>query len=308
MPTKKLKRIIFIFTIVLLLATLFYNSFYFVNIYAHLLSTNLNKNVLVEGHLLKLKSNCSCKKSNLYVIKSFNRVYVQFGSTQKFYNFSDEEISTAKITCDLYNVLSRGPNQKVIGLSLYGDNPLYYESIEKIAQQARKYYPGWTLRIYYDPSSINETTICKYECLKENNEYLNNIDFCNVNKIPFGSTIQSWSAMHMHKMSWRWLPIVDSFVDYFMSRDTDAWVNEREHASVQVWLQSNTLFHIMRGEYLYFITLRFFSTFISLFKKIIRFIMYQCWVVYGAMQMLEIGHLVKKYFRLLLMNTFQVDT
>jgi hypothetical protein len=38
----------------------------------------------------------------------------------------------------------------------------------------------------------------------------------------------------MHKMSWRWLPIGDNFVDYFMSRDTDAWINDREYESVQV--------------------------------------------------------------------------
>lgn len=48
-------------------------------------------------------------------------------------------------------------------------------------------------------------------------------------------------------MSWRWLPIGDTFVDYVASRDTDAWISTREIDSVNVWLKSNTIFHVMRG-------------------------------------------------------------
>lgn len=47
-------------------------------------------------------------------------------------------------------------------------------------------------------------------------------------------------------MSWRWLPIGDNFVDFVASRDTDAWISQRELESVNVWLNSNTLFHVMR--------------------------------------------------------------
>jgi len=36
-------------------------------------------------------------------------------------------------------------------------------------------------------------------------------------------------------------------VDFFMSRDIDAWIIEREYFSVLEWLHSNTVFHIMRG-------------------------------------------------------------
>ena len=39
----------------------------------------------------------------------------------------------------------------------------------------------------------------------------------------------------------------DDFVDFFMSRDIDAWVTGRELTAVNDWLTSNTLFHIMRG-------------------------------------------------------------
>lgn len=57
----------------------------------------------------------------------------------------------------------------------------------------------------------------------------------------------------MHGMTWRWLPIGDSFVDFVASRDTDAWISKRELDSVKVWMESNTVFHVMRGNKLHFV-------------------------------------------------------
>lgn len=48
-------------------------------------------------------------------------------------------------------------------------------------------------------------------------------------------------------MTYRWIPMGDSFIDFVASRDTDAWISQREIDSVNVWLNSNTLFHVMRG-------------------------------------------------------------
>ena len=51
----------------------------------------------------------------------------------------------------------------------------------------------------------------------------------------------------MHSMKWRWLPIGDSFVDIFMSRDTDSLILQREVDAVNSWLnRSTSLVHIMR--------------------------------------------------------------
>jgi hypothetical protein len=249
MLNKKFRRLLIVLFLLFIFSFLFYNSYFFLKIYSFYLNSSKGpvQSVLIEEQLLKLTSNCDCRKSSLYVLKSYDKVYVQSGSNNILYNFSDVAYNTAKITCDLYNVFSRGPNQKVIGLSLYGNDPFYYNSIKTISKLAKKYYPGWVVRIYYD-FSINDTAICELECLKENDEYINNVDFCNVNKIPFGSAIDSWTALYMHKMTWRWLPIGDSFVDYFMSRDTDAWITEREYESVKVWFKSENVFHIMRGK------------------------------------------------------------
>ncbi len=54
-------------------------------------------------------------------------------------------------------------------------------------------------------------------------------------------------------MTWRWLPIGDSFVDFVASRDTDAWISKRELDSVKVWMESNTVFHVMRGNTFHFL-------------------------------------------------------
>ena len=117
-------------------------------------------------------------------------------------------------------------------------------------------YPGWFVRVHYD-SSIDKSIICELECLSYLDDDKNNsnngtnklydiVDFCNIEKMPIDFH-KTWNASYMHGMKWRWLPIGDSFVDFFSSRDTDAWMSSREIASVDVWMKSNTLFHIMRG-------------------------------------------------------------
>ncbi|RMZ93791.1 hypothetical protein BpHYR1_019801, partial [Brachionus plicatilis] len=51
---------------------------------------------------------------------------------------------------------------------------------------------------------------------------------------------------YVHSMMWRFLPIGDTFVDMFMSRDLDSQILQREVDSVQEWLKSDNIGHIMR--------------------------------------------------------------
>jgi len=106
--------------------------------------------------------------------------------------------------------------------------------------------------------------------MDENGSFLDNVDFCNLEKIPghqnpffeyrsWTDIIQEkymnhiehnesyWSATYINSMMWRWFPINDPFVDVFMSRDSDSLIIQREVDSVNVWLQSNEVGHIMRG-------------------------------------------------------------
>ena len=69
------------------------------------------------------------------------------------------------------------------------------------------------------------------------------VDVCNVT-----SVLESLGVKQefLFPMTWRFLPLLDSSVDRFMSRDTDSIVLKREAEAVNEWLQSPVTFHIMR--------------------------------------------------------------
>ncbi len=135
-----------------------------------------------------------------------------------------------------------------------------------IAGLIKKLYPGWTMRIHHD-NSIDQNLKCELECLKDDNgNLLDNVDFCDIEKVPGHQNSQfslnklsdilqgnypevksTWSATYMNSMEWRWFPINDPFVDAFMSRDADSLIIQREVDSVKVWLESDKVGHIMRG-------------------------------------------------------------
>jgi hypothetical protein len=211
------------------------------------------RNVNIDGsQVFESSHKCNCRSEKIYLNKKSHDTFEVIATTDErtklLYTLTDSQYENLRyVNCDLFNVLRRGPSQKVIGYSLYGSNRYYYESIANISKLNYNMYPGWVMRVHHD-DTVDKSIICELECLKnENGVYADNIDFCQVTEIPFGASINQWNAAYMHAMSWRWLPLGDRFVDYFMSRDTDAWPNQREHISVKLWLQSNNLFHIMRG-------------------------------------------------------------
>lgn len=252
-------RILF-YTIILIcifLTCLVYNSNLFdLNLYLW------RANEDISGYLLK--SRCSCRNE----IIEINRVYDsnEFPSSQVYYDIqikhrdhpsrvlkryriSQTEFEKITVTCDLYSTLRRGYGQKVIGFSLFGKEELYYNFLNENVIRAAKHLPDWVIRVYHD-GSIDRSIICQKQCLKQenNSSFYDNIDFCDVEKIPYGFE-STWSGAYMIPMSWRWLPIGDDFVDVFVSRDTDSCINEREKAAVDEWMKSNNLFHVMRGKF-----------------------------------------------------------
>ena len=188
------------------------------------------KSSATKIRFFELKSKCNCRTEKVFI-----------------YEYNEDYENT---NCDLFNVIRRGYGQKIVSYSLYGTNQLYYKELKYLSELVAKYYPTWTIRIYYD-HTINSSVICEYECLKDEktDDYVDNIDFCNINKIPFGNLKRTWDAKFMHSMKWRFLPIGDPFVDMFMSRDLDAWILDREVEAVKVWFNSSALFHVMRGKF-----------------------------------------------------------
>ena len=200
----------------------------------------------------KFSSECDCRRNeNIYVLNSrySNSVDILLSSDNSSIVYNLEKFESSVFSCDLYNVLRRGKDIKVIGFSLYGKNSFYYKHLKTISKSIQSMYPGWIMRVYHD-DSINPNTKCELECLKdENNVLIDNTDFCNIQNMPLkGSFNKTWDAKYIHAMMWRWFPIGDTFVKIFSSRDSDSIIIPREIDSVNVWLNSSKPGHIMRGK------------------------------------------------------------
>ena len=200
---------------------------------------------------LHLISECDCRRNETirFVYSKTGLVDIKSSRDQSaLYTLKPDAINSLRLTCDLYNSFRRGPNLKVVSYSLYGNKSLYVRYLPILSVAVKEMYPDWIIRVYHD-NSINEKTKCELECLNDSkNLPINNIDFCNINKIPAIGLFETWNAGYLHAMKWRWLPIGDSFVNTFLSRDTDSPIIQREVDAVNTWLASNKSGHIMRGK------------------------------------------------------------
>jgi hypothetical protein len=147
----------------------------------------------------------------------------------------------------MYSSLRRGKRQKVISYTLFGTNKFYYDKIRDVSKQIQKFYPDWKMRVYHD-SSINRSIICDIECqTDENGNLIDNADFCDLSDFKAMSNGKIVKPVeYVLPRMWRFLAVGDSFIDMVMSRDTDSYILQREVDSVNVWLNSDKLFHIMR--------------------------------------------------------------
>lgn len=190
---------------------------------------------------LSFNDSCPCNKGfKIDIKKTDDRKYI-IELENKFFVLNSEPV----LTCDLHKTLKRGPNQKVITYSLYGKNPRYYKLLKELIVKVKEMYPDYVMRIYHD-DSVKRSLICQNECSNSH------VDFCNVHKIPLSLTESNrvLDLKNVHAMMWRFLPVGDSFVSLFMSRDMDSELLQREVDSVQIWLKSQNIGHIMRGKIL----------------------------------------------------------
>jgi len=140
----------------------------------------------------------------------------------------------------------RGPNQKVIAFTIYGDarssrheEQQYYQGIEENLKLMARYYPGWSMRLYYDLDAQGKQmqNICQLAC--QNPE----LDLCNASALPGTPML---NAGRVFPLNWRFFPTLDPQVDILLSRDLDSRFSSRETAAVQEWLESGRGFHAMR--------------------------------------------------------------
>jgi hypothetical protein len=201
------------------------------------------------------ESQCECKRFENIILHFANlSISIKNAATNKFsqYSLSKQQHFNMNFTCNPYNEFKRGPHQKVISYSLYGKDASYYKQLKNITLSVKKLYPGWLVRVYHD-NSINTGIICEVECQrdKETNALIDNTDFCNVEELYLNlenlHANKIFNLKYVHAMMWRWFPLYDNFVDTFSSRDSDSFILKRELESVNVWLNSFNIGHIMRG-------------------------------------------------------------
>ena len=114
---------------------------------------------------------------------------------------------------------------KIISFSLYGDNPVYTIGVFKNALLRRIFYSDWTMRVYYN-STVPQDIIIK---LAETD-----IQLVNTNE----------DKGYINSL-WRFRPAEED-IEYFISRDADSRISERDIAATSEWILSDKSFHIIR--------------------------------------------------------------
>ena len=115
---------------------------------------------------------------------------------------------------------------RVVSYSLWGNNPKYNIGALRNAELVSKLYPGWQARFYVGTNTPVETI----NGLHERGAHV--IDM----KKP-----GDWTGMF-----WRFEAVSDPDVDVMISRDCDSRITAREVAAVKQWIESGSMFHIMR--------------------------------------------------------------
>jgi len=102
----------------------------------------------------------------------------------------------------------------------------YLNGLKKNIELIYFYYPNWHIYIYHD-----------------NKFDINVLNEMNYNNLIISKKV---SCQYISAMQWRFLPHDEEDVELFIVRDLDSRITERESVSVQEWIESKKVLHIMR--------------------------------------------------------------
>ncbi|MBV9568954.1 MAG: tetratricopeptide repeat protein, partial [Hyphomicrobiales bacterium] len=118
------------------------------------------------------------------------------------------------------------PEHNVIAFSLWGTTATYVEGAIANAELTRRLYPGWTCRIYVDPTVPKDAL-----------QRMRNV----------GARIAMMPLADRHYgLFWRFFAADDPGVRFFLCRDADSRLNSQEVQATKAWLESGKAFHVMR--------------------------------------------------------------
>jgi len=109
---------------------------------------------------------------------------------------------------------------KIISMSVWGDNPRYIIGAQRQIELAEKHYPDWSIRLYVDNKF-------KFHDFRET------VDIREVKDGSYG-------------MFWRFLPLFESDDNVVLVRDSDSRITIRESLCIKEWLDSGKKFHTFR--------------------------------------------------------------
>lgn len=115
---------------------------------------------------------------------------------------------------------------KVLSFSLYGENPIYTIGCIRNAELHKQFFADWEMRVYHN-NTVPQIIL----------DELIKLDVNLINTNDDSGFINSL---------WRFNPIIDSNVEYFISRDCDSRISERDVIAVNEWIMSDKNFHIIR--------------------------------------------------------------
>ena len=124
-------------------------------------------------------------------------------------------ISYNQTTCGR-DAFCRGAHQKIVGFSFYGDihseyskKKGYFDGIIGNLKLMPRYYPGWTMRLYYDLDKKDPVfkDLCDLACSDTN------IDLCNARSLPGMPFVD---CTKVFAMNWRFFPTLDPQVNFLL--------------------------------------------------------------------------------------------
>ena len=149
----------------------------------------------------KLES-CNCTRT----------LVIPITSTEKKNNSEalQKQIRFNSTTCG-WSAYQRGGHQKIVGFSFYGNSnssvhnaKQYFIGIEENLEKMTELYgEDWVMRLYYDLEPSDQQLmgqLCELACVN------NNIDLCNIRKLP-GTPVED--ATKIFAMNWRFFPTLD---------------------------------------------------------------------------------------------------
>ena len=175
-------------------------------------SANDNIEFIKQNLTKKTELNNELKKITIqYNTTNIDTIYTPTMSSKK-----EEKVSNEKI-----NVLS---------FCLYGTKATYIIGMKDNIKLAKEHFPKWVVRIYYN-STVPDKYIHEYkelgaECVLCENKGINKMN---------------WEGMF-----WRWLPLDDKNVNFWVSRDADSRLSKREAGLVEEWMNSGKTLHSIR--------------------------------------------------------------